>query len=275
VALPKTASLSPGAIIPEQRLSSQALGILALIPKPNTKGQDGGTLNNYLASDSETFDSDGFDARLDGRLHERLNLFGRYSVADFRRIGPTAFGEGGGTGIRHAGRHVEVAKPQPGAGWRRDSLAFDGGGLPCRLLQVQGRCALRRLRDAPAPDIGIPGPEPRRAQLGAARRIHRRSGGILVWLWRRGQFCNCPLVQDEKQFQLVGNLTHQLGTHTLKFGADVRRAYNLRVASEPPRQGALFFSVNRTRGPDGGRSSGSPASCSAMSRPSHGRPARP
>ena len=242
----------PGAIIPEQRLSSQALGILALIPKPNTKGQDGGTLNNYLASDSETFDSDGFDARVDGRLHERLNLFGRYSVADFRRIGPTAFGEGGGPAFVTLGGMSKS---------RNHSLALGGDATVSPSTVVDFRVGFFRykvdVRSAasgmpPAPDIGIPGLNLDGLSSGLPEGFIDGPGGFLFGFGGGVNFCNCPLVQDEKQFQLVGNLTHQLGTHTLKFGADVRRAYNLRVASEPPRQGALFFSVNRTRGPEGG-----------------------
>ena len=64
--------------------------------------------------------------------------------------------------------------------------------------------------------------------------------------------CNCPLDQDEKQMQLVGNVTKMLGSHTFKFGADVRRAYNLRVPSDRHRSGELTFSGNRTAGPTGG-----------------------
>ena len=45
------------------------------------------------------------------------------------------------------------------------------------------------------------------------------------------------LDQNEKQFQLVGNLTKLLGTHSFKFGIDVRRAYNLRVPSDRHRSG--------------------------------------
>ena len=178
----------PGAIIPERRLSPQALGILALIPKPNTEGKDGGTVNNYLASDSETFDSDALrhEARWPpARAAQSVRPLQRGGLQAHRTHRVRRRRR---AGIRHAGRHVEVAKPQPGAGWRRDILAFDGGGLPCRLLQVQGRCALRRLRDALCPGHQHPRAEPRRAQLGAARRIHRRSGGIRVWLWRGSQF---------------------------------------------------------------------------------------
>ncbi len=58
--------------------------------------------------------------------------------------------------------------------------------------------------------------------------------------------CNCPLDQDEKQFQLVGNVTKLVQSHNVKFGIDVRRAYNLRVPSDAHRSGELTFSTNRT-----------------------------
>jgi hypothetical protein len=64
--------------------------------------------------------------------------------------------------------------------------------------------------------------------------------------------CNCPLDQDEKQFQWVGNVTKITGNHTVKFGVDFRRAYNLRVPSDSHRSGELSFNENRTRGPSGG-----------------------
>ena len=64
--------------------------------------------------------------------------------------------------------------------------------------------------------------------------------------------CNCPLDQDEQQFQVVGNVTKMMGNHTIKFGVDVRRAYNLRVPSDRHRSGELNFENDRTRGPAGG-----------------------
>jgi hypothetical protein len=38
----------------------------------------------------------------------------------------------------------------------------------------------------------------------------------------------------------------------MKFGIDVRRAYNLRVPSDRHRSGELSFTDDRTRGPEGG-----------------------
>ena len=43
-----------------------------------------------------------------------------------------------------------------------------------------------------------------------------------------------------------------MGNHTVKFGFDIRRAYNLRVPSDAHRSGELTFSENRTIGPNGG-----------------------
>jgi hypothetical protein len=59
--------------------------------------------------------------------------------------------------------------------------------------------------------------------------------------------CNCPLDQDENQYQFVSNTTKLSGNHTFKFGADVRRAYNLRVPSDRHRSGELSFQTERTR----------------------------
>ena len=63
---------------------------------PNAPGIDGGTRNNFVAGGSEVFNNDTFDVRLDGKISDRINLFGRYSFADFKRLGPQAFGAGGG-----------------------------------------------------------------------------------------------------------------------------------------------------------------------------------
>src|SRR5256885_4439767 len=83
-------------VIPAGRLSPQALTILKLIPLPNRPGTENGTRDNFVGSGSEPFNDDTFDVRLDDRLNERLNVFGRYSFARFDRNGPTAFGAGGG-----------------------------------------------------------------------------------------------------------------------------------------------------------------------------------
>lgn len=66
--------------------------------------------------------------------------------------------------------------------------------------------------------------------------------------------CNCPLIQNESQYQFVNNWTKIQGNHTFKFGADIRRALNLRVPSDRHRSGELNFDAARTQGPTSGGS---------------------
>src|SRR5262249_42031607 len=93
---PATGIQFPGNRIPQQRLSQQALNVLKLIPLPNAPGDQNGTHNNFVAAGSEIFNNDTWDTRIDSRLTSKLNMFGRFSFADYRRDGPPSFGAGGG-----------------------------------------------------------------------------------------------------------------------------------------------------------------------------------
>ena len=62
--------------------------------------------------------------------------------------------------------------------------------------------------------------------------------------------CNCPLIENESQFQGVNNWTKIWGNHSFKFGADIRSASNLRVPSDANRTGQLSFSHLNTSGSD-------------------------
>ena len=57
-----------------------------------------------------------------------------------------------------------------------------------------------------------------------------------------------PLRQNERQFQFVNNWTKLQGNHTIKFGADIRHAMNLRIPSDRHRAGELQFNAARTQG---------------------------
>src|SRR6202021_1251990 len=58
--------------------------------------------------------------------------------------------------------------------------------------------------------------------------------------------CNCPLIEKERQYQWVGNMTKIHGNHQFKFGADVRFAQNLRVPSDSNRTGVYNFTDGNT-----------------------------
>jgi hypothetical protein len=106
----------------------------------------------------------------------------------------------------------------------------------------------------PAADAGIPG-----INLGddftSGLSLFELNGGAAQMRFGSGLNagrCNCPLAQHEKQAQVVANLTKLFGNHTIKFGVDVRRAYNLRVPSDSHRSGQLYFNEQGTQGPTGG-----------------------
>src|SRR5207244_921496 len=243
-------------MIPAARLSQPALNILKLIPLPNRPGDSNGTLNNFVASGSEVFNDDTFDVRVDNRVNDRLNLFGRYSLAKFARNGPTAFGQGGGQELVSLGGVSNVKNQSLALGFDRtigsnmtadfrfgwfkykvDVLPFDFGTTPASDARIPGLNLDKTFTSGLFGGFIGEDSDSRRIRFGSGLGVNR---------------CNCPLDEDEKQWQLVGNVTRLVQNHTVKFGVDIRRANNLRVPSDQHRSGELTFKPERTIGPNGG-----------------------
>ena len=243
--------------IPTERLSPQALAILGLIPVPNRPG----VRDNYVVSGTENFDSNSFNARIDHRASDRMNVFGRYSWADFTRDGPTAFGEGGGRDFGTLGGVSEVNNNSLALGL--DRTFSDNSVLDVRFGFFRYKVDVLSFDfgTTPATDLGIPGLNFDDFSSGLFTG-EVDNGGDYPGPGGPGNFrfgsglgvnrCNCPLAQNEKQWQIVSNFTRLQGSHTFKFGVDIRRAYNLRVPSDQHRSGVLRFNSNRTRGAEGG-----------------------
>lgn len=242
-----------GNIIPTARLSAQAQNILKLIPLPNAAGVQGGIRDNYVAAGIEGFDKDSYDVRIDYRLSERLNMFGRYSYADFTRNGPTAFGSGGGSELVSLGGSSLVTN---------HSVAYGFDYTWSSTLVTDFRFGFYRYKvnvlpfdfgQTTATDAGIQGLNFDDFSSGLfAGFVGGPVGGFNFGSGLGVNRCNCPLDQQENQVQFVSNTTKFVGNHTFKFGVDVRRAYNLRVPSDRHRSGELSFSENATRGVAGG-----------------------
>ncbi|MDQ3803315.1 MAG: TonB-dependent receptor [Acidobacteriota bacterium] len=234
-------------IIPASRISAQAVNILNLIPLPNIPGSaDNGTRNNFSAGGSELFDNDTFDVRIDHRLTDTLNYFGRYSFADYTRSGPTAFGAGGGQELVTLGGSSKV---------RNQSLAlgFDYALSASTLLDARFGYFKYKVNVLPfdfggtaSADAGIPGLNLDDFSSGLSEFEIQGDRGFRAGSGLGTNRCNCPLDQDESQWQVVTNLTKLFGNHTAKFGFDLRRAKNLRVPSDEHRSGSLRFSDQRT-----------------------------
>jgi outer membrane receptor protein involved in Fe transport len=241
-----------GNTIPSGRLSQQALNVLQLIPLPNLAGVENGTRDSFQASGTEKFNADQWDVRIDHRLNETSNIFGRYSSGKYFRDGPTAFGQGGGAPFVSLGGVSDVKNQSLAIGLDKslsstlladfrfgwfeydvDVLPFDFGTTPAADAGIPGLNTDSTFTSGlPALFIGGDGSTaPSAFEAGSGLGVNR---------------CNCPLAQNEKQWQAVGNVTKIVGNHSFKFGLDIRRAYNLRVPSDNHRSGELTFSGDRT-----------------------------
>ena len=240
-------------VIPTGRLSPQALAILKLIPLPNRAGTENGTRDNFVASGSEPFNSDSVDVRLDDRVNDRLNVFGRYSYATFDRNGPTSFGAGGGQELVSLGGSSKVKNQSLALGFDRSIGSNMTADFRLGWFKYKVDVLPFDYGTTPAKDIGIPGLNlDNTFTSGLFGGFVEGSRGFNFGSGLGVNRCNCPLNEDEKQLQLVGNVTRQARNHTVKFGIDVRKANNLRVPSDQHRSGELTFNVARTRGPQGG-----------------------
>jgi len=202
-----------GAVIPSSRLSPQALSLLNLIPKPNLPGRENGTRDNFQVSNSETFDADQFDGRVDHRLNEATNIFGRYSYGKFLRNGPTSFGTGGGAELVSLGGVSDV---------KNQSLALGVDKTLSSTLLADVRFGWFRYKvnvlpfdfgTTPAQDVGIPGLNLDTTftsglpALFVGNNDNTAAGNFEAGSGLGVNRCNCPLDQDESQWQIVGNLT--------------------------------------------------------------------
>jgi hypothetical protein len=242
-----------GNIIPQNRISPQALAILRLIPRPNATGRDNGTRENFVASGSEDFRENSFNVRIDGRIRDGANMFGRYSLGKFFRDGPTSFGDGGGQELVSLGGVSDV---------KNQSLAYGVDHALSTTMLADFRFGWFKYKvnvlpfdygTTPASDAGVPNLNVDKTfSSGLFAGFVEGDRGFNFGSGLGVNRCNCPLDQDETQWQLVGNLTKTLGGHNVKAGLDIRRANNLRVPSDAHRSGELTFSQNRTIGPSGG-----------------------
>jgi len=248
--------------IPSSQISPVATNLLALLPMPNSGS---GFNNNYVASGSEAFDSDQFDARGDDYLKDNVRIFGRYSYAKYHKISPAVFGPiAGGNNF-----------PQIGFSGTSDVLNQNvTGGLnyvlsPTLLTDIRFGYVRYRV-NVRAPDfgkntgeaVGIPGVNfsDRPDTSGLPEFSINGDGGFNEGFGLSIDQCNCPLQEREWRVQFVDTWTKTKGNHTLKWGTDIGRAQNLRAPSDQTRNGYFQFSPAITASADVAGSGLGPAS---------------
>jgi outer membrane receptor protein involved in Fe transport len=247
----------PGNVIPMSRLSAPAIKLLDLIRLPNITGVSP-TDPNYSASANGTFDANVFNIRVDHFQSQNFRLFGRYTFTQFLKQAPGAFGPvAGGPQLSNIG-YVGKGDTRP----QSLSAGFDYTISPRLLTDFRfGLCRQRILVDplatgSFAQDAGALGLNIADDPTTQSMPHFGITGGFAQGGFDYGYSlynnCNCPLIETMQQFQFVNNWSYIHNNHTFKFGVDFRYLQNLRVPSDQHRSGELYFTPDRTRGPNGG-----------------------
>lgn len=223
--------------------------LLGYLPLPNN-GSD--IFNNYTASLSEKFDSYQIDGRADYNWSSNSHIFTRYTLADFDKLSPGAFGAlaGGPSAFGFAGA----------AQTRNQSLALGIDHAFSPSLVADFRFGFYRYRvrvqpngigQTPATDAGLPGLNTGSPETSGMPAFYVNGDGGFNFGYALGvNGCNCPLKETENHFQWVTNWSKQWGNHSIKFGVDVRRAQQQRIPSDSHRPGEITFTNSTTGNPD-------------------------
>lgn len=224
--------------IPIARISPAAGNILAELPAP----QLGTLFNNFIGSGSGSFVQNSFDTRIDYSASQSLSVFGRYSLSRYSLSGKGLLGALGGSGNGPIGLSGSSII-------HNTSLALGFNKTVTSTLLTDFRfgyfkynpVASKPTGGTPMTALGIPNAntsDPKTAGLGSFLfdgTLTNFGDGLGV-----GR-CNCPLTENEQQFQFVNNWTKSFGNHQFKIGADVRYAKNLRIPSDNNRTGEYNF----------------------------------
>ena len=246
-----------GNIIPNAKLSAPAVKLLDMLPLPNMPNAAPSD-PNYSASGNGIFNGDVFNIRIDHFQSERLHFFGRYTFTQFLKEAPGAFGAVAGgpqlSNIGYVGKGD--TRPQSVAG------GFDYSVTPRILTDFRFGWYKQPIFVDPlatgsyAEDAGAPGLNFANDPTTQSMPHFGIGGGFAQGGFDYGYSlynnCNCPLIEKMQQFQFVNNWTFIKNSHTIKAGVDFRYLENLRVPSDQHRSGELYFTGDRTRGPNGG-----------------------
>jgi len=252
-----------GNMIPIGRINQNVGNVLALFPTPTSADLN----NNFVSTGAGPFDQKSFDVRMDYNAPHNYQVFGRFSLDYFSlsglgglgALGGLGFGPGGLNGSSNVHNYslaTGFTKPI-GTKWLTD---FRFG-----YFKYNPQTAYSDATASPMDTLGFPGLNSGPGIVGppttgglSGFNFTLNGGGAGSGNGTLSSFgdglnigrCNCPLTESEQQFQFVNNWTRSQGNHTIKFGADIRYAMNLRVPSDASRTGLLNFDSGATS--DGG-----------------------
>ena len=221
--------------IPADRIDPVAANVIELMPLPNATGT-----NNFLRTPTVEDDADRYLGRIDMRLGDSDNLFGRYIYSDRFRFVPGNFGGPlDGTSTSAWGRNY------------LKSHAFVGG-----FTKVVGSAIFNETRiswargvsdgtqdpfgDSIMDDIGFKGVPDDPLTAGGL------VGMDITGYSRVGSPNFMPKFQHTDQIQITNTLSWLRGKHQWKFGADLMPIMHNEYMDIPSTRGNLQFTGNYT-----------------------------
>ena len=236
-----------GAVISNALVTPQGRTLLSALPAPNA-GVGDTTTNNYVGSGTGNNDGDQADIRLDYQVNQNLHVFGRYDYAIFRLLGTPVFGAAGGVGFGLGNTTGTDAVQNQSAAVGFDYALNANLMTDFRFGFLAYHVSENKI-DAgttPALNDGLPNLNTGTFGTSGSPTYNVNDGSISNF---GEQNCNCPLDESEQVLQLNNNWTKLVGNHSIRFGADLRYAFNLRNASDSNRSGLLTFGNNTGAGP--------------------------
>jgi outer membrane receptor protein involved in Fe transport len=203
--------------IPANRISPVALNILKFLPLPNLPGLN----NNYLPpSIPFQLDTHSFDVRVDHQFNDKTNFFAKYNYFQSLMADPGLFGDAGGPTATGDVNSLEQGKG------RNQVVTLNLTRTFSSTLTTEVRFGFTRyFIDARGPgssrdvskDVGITGSN----ESGPA---HKGLAIIAIEGYPQiGMSTNMPTINADNIFNWINNWTKVSGSHTFKWGADIRR----------------------------------------------------
>jgi hypothetical protein len=221
----------PGNTIPSTRIDPVAAGLLQRYPLPTATG----TANNYRRTESEVDDQDQWNARIDQRLSNRDQVFGRLSYFNDRFAPITPLPDGSGVTSGTLG-------PQHTTAWAFASSyqhTFSGTLLnELRIGDTRRRVArtAAQLSTAAGSALSIPG-------IPSSARFPNTLPTFLVSGYQQlGSPANTASDFDTGVREIADVVTWLKGRHTLKLGLDWRWE-RLNAIQPPSPTGSFSFNA--------------------------------
>jgi len=240
--------------VPVSAMSLAALKMLAAFPQPTANGtcQLGasvlGCLNNFVGSGAGPYNQNSFDTRIDFTASQSLSVFGRFSLDYFSLSGQPSLGAVGGVGYGPGGlagsSNVHNYSLAIGATKTFSSTLL--GDFRFGFFQYNPLTNKPDAGTTAMTNFGIPNANMGDNFTSGLGEFDMDGTGSNFGDGLGVARCNCPLIEKERQYQFVGNITKIKGNHQFKFGADIRYAQNLRVPSDSNRTGVYAFSHQAT-----------------------------